>query len=284
MLGTRHLEYTPLNDFIRGKVMYSQCGRNFATVEAMNDYILYENQTAPVSIQKGPNNCPLRFVWGNAAMGLCDHFPGMPCVYFTTLRDPLSRALSDYFYFCVDGSEGRKKWTEDMIAKGECNVGPLAWFRQQRTSPLFYQERLTRSCDAKCGVEASLRNLFHPCVRYLVVEKFNDGLERLKQAFSGVFDRAIDEFLQTPSKRINRRGHGVFKLKLKTRVISNSTLDTLREWLREDYMIYNEAVARYEEQWDKPIESCNEFSPKLLLQNSASSTSSSSTGFVFDDN
>ena len=238
----------------RGKIMHTACGERFSTFDDAAKYLLDEGQ--PLS---SAHDCPLRFVWGNAAMGLCDHFPGMPCVYFTVLRDPLSRALSDYFYFCVDGAEGRKKWTPEMLARGECNMNPLQWFTSMRTSPFFYQERLTRSCDANCGVQAALENLMHPCVRYILLESFTDGLKRLQKAFSPAFDEAIDSFLRMP-KRVNKRGHGSNRAKLKTRVISNSTLEKLKDWLREDYIIYDEAVRRYEEQWERPIESCNEFS------------------------
>jgi hypothetical protein len=237
----------------RGKIMHSACGERFSTFDEAGDFLL--NEGHPLSAAQ---ECPLRFVWGNSAMGLCDHFPGMPCVYFIVLRDPLSRAMSDYFYFCVDGAEGKKKWTEDMITRGECNLNPLQWFKSMRTSPFFFQERLTRSCDPNCGVRAALTNLFHPCVRYILVEKFADGLRRLKEAFAPAFDDAIDSYLESP-RRVNRRGHGSNRAKLKTRIISNSTMDRLKEWLREDYIIYDEAVRRYEEQWNRPLESCNDF-------------------------
>jgi hypothetical protein len=247
------LSFARLDEMNRGKVLYTACGERFSSFQQVSDYVLDQGHMLTTA-----EHCPLRFIWGNAAMGLCDHFPGMPCVYFIVLRDPLSRALSDYTYFCLDGAENMKKWTKEMVLKGECNVGVLQWFRSMRTSPYFYLERLTRSCDANCGVQTAINNLFHPCVRYLLLDRFSDGLGRLKETFHPVFDYAIDSYFTAP-KRVNRRGHGVNRAKLKTRVVSNSTLAKLKEWLREDYLIYDEAVKRYEEQWNRPIESCNQF-------------------------
>lgn len=245
------LGWSVLNDTNRGKIMYSSCGAKYSTFDEVGDYTLEQGYSLSQA-----RECPLRFIWGNSGMGLCDHFPGMPCVYFIALRDPLSRALSDYNYFCLDGAEGRKKWTPEMIKAGECNIGPLQWFKSMRTSPFFFVERLSRGCDKECGPEAALANLFHPCVRYILVEQFTDGLRRLRDAFYPAFSPAIDAYLESP-KRMNRRGHGTNRASLKVREISNSTLDTLRSWLKEDYLIYNEAVKRYEQQWTRPVTSCN---------------------------
>ncbi len=40
--------------------------------------------------------CKLRAVWGAFSIGLCQHFPGRPCVYIVVLRDPVERAISSY--------------------------------------------------------------------------------------------------------------------------------------------------------------------------------------------
>ena len=103
-----------------------------------------------------------------------------------------------------------------------------------------------------------MANLFHPCMRYIFVEKFADGMRRLKDAFGSAFASAVDSYLNAP-KRVNRRGHGMSRTKIKTRVITNATIAKLREWLQEDYVIYDEALKRYEEQWNRPITSCNSF-------------------------
>jgi len=245
------MKWSPLTDTNRGRIMYSSCGSKFSTFTDVSDYMVEEG----FSLSQA-RECPLRFVWGNSGMGLCDHFPGMPCVYFIALRDPLARALSDYSYFCLDGAEGKKKWTPEMIKAGACNMSPLEWFESMRTSPYFFVERLTRGCNKDCGPQVALANLFHPCVRYVLVEKFADGLRKLKQTFYPAFSTAIDAYLQNP-KRVNRRGHGTSRASLKMPELSNSTLDALRSFLREDYIIYNEAVRRYEEQWTRPLISCN---------------------------
>ena len=74
------------------------------------------------------HQCPLRVVWGSIAMGLCDHFPNMPCVYLITLRDPLERAISNYNYVCVEGKENRKKWLPEWKLNDFCPLDIVSFF------------------------------------------------------------------------------------------------------------------------------------------------------------
>ncbi|KAH9251914.1 hypothetical protein BASA81_010118 [Batrachochytrium salamandrivorans] len=153
--------------------MYSQCGQRFVSLQQANEFVWTKGFQLSQAQQ-----CPLRMVWGNRAMGLCDLFPGKPCTYLTILRNPVTRALSDYQYFCLQGAENRHKWTPDMIQRGKCELSPSEWFLTMKTSPYFLIERLTRGCDSKCGVDTAIANLLNPCVRYLLVEKFDDGLRQ----------------------------------------------------------------------------------------------------------
>jgi hypothetical protein len=185
-------------------------------------------------------------------MGLCDEFPHSPCVYLTVIRDPVSRALSYYQYFCTDGAENRHKWTSEMRKLGECNMSPLEWFQTMRTSPFFLQERLTRACDPECGVQAAKHNLFNPCMRYLLVERFQDGLERLKRTFGRVFAPAVDAYLNMPRVKNSNALRVNFTSKFGVQ-----QLQALKALLKEDEEVYTEAVAKYKDQWDQPIVSCN---------------------------
>ena len=50
-----------------------------------------------------------RFIAGPHALGHCE-LTARPCVYLTVLRDPYQRIVSEYDYFCVQGSERRSEW------------------------------------------------------------------------------------------------------------------------------------------------------------------------------
>ena len=58
-----------------------------------------------------------RVVWGSMSLGLCEHFPHLPCVHMVILRDPIERAISQYNYVCVLGKEGAKIWKKDWVAQ-----------------------------------------------------------------------------------------------------------------------------------------------------------------------
>ena len=67
-----------------------------------------------------------RFVTGAHAMGACE-LTERPCVYFTVLRDPVDRVVSEYEYFCVRGREDDKEWSADMKRAGACDATLLEW-------------------------------------------------------------------------------------------------------------------------------------------------------------
>jgi hypothetical protein len=236
-----NLQGDPLKGYNRGPAMYAQCGVRYSTFEQVTDFFLQGHDLTEAK------KCPFRFVWGNSAMGLCDHFKHVSCVYVMALRDPLQRALSDYRYFCLEGAENRKKWTPEWIRQDKCTASAYEWFRDWRTSPHFYIERLTRSCDARCGAKAAVHNLLHPCMRYLLVDRLEDGLMRLAQTLGPGFADATQEY--KPKQR--NSGH------VPRRAFGNSTLFRLKDLLTADYEVYDQAVEFYEEQWKRPLVNCS---------------------------
>ena len=50
-----------------------------------------------------------RYIAGAHGLGHCE-LTARPCMYFTVLRDPIERLVSEYDYFCVKGREQRKEW------------------------------------------------------------------------------------------------------------------------------------------------------------------------------
>jgi len=233
----------PIKAFNRGPAMYVQCGLRCSTEEQLLDYYMQGGELAGAAV------CPVRLVWGNAALGLCAHFPGQPCVHVVSLRDPLERALSDWNYFCVEGAEGRKKWKKEWIARERCLASPVEWLRERRASPYFLVERLTRGSDAWCGVDVALHNLFHPCTRYLLTDRLDDGIERLAAALGPKYQGALNEYRDTKTARnVHAARQSNF---------DHAALSKLRFLLADDYRVYDAAVARYEAMWARPWHACS---------------------------
>mmetsp|Transcript_14798 Transcript_14798/g.40900 ORF Transcript_14798/g.40900 Transcript_14798/m.40900 type:complete len:348 (-) Transcript_14798:12-1055(-) len=62
--------------------------------------------------------CNQVFYSSTDALGLCEFLNRPYCVYVTVLREPMSRLLSSYNYFCTLGSEGRKGWQSNWTSCG----------------------------------------------------------------------------------------------------------------------------------------------------------------------
>ena len=199
--------------------------------------------------------CKMRFVWGALSLGLCDIFPGQPCVYFLVLRNPIERAFSDYNYFCVQGAENRKKWKPGWQ---RCPYDIVQYFDANVTSRSLLTERLTRGCDGSCGVEAALANLENPCVRYLLLDRVADGLDRLGDAFGP----ALRGSFRTLAANIRSASHShsnasPYAPRTVHQRRNPQIVAALKERIQPDLDLYNAAVARYEAQWTRSLVSCN---------------------------
>jgi hypothetical protein len=170
----------------RGDPKYFRCGRPVAQRDIQEPYVRM-------------HECPLRVVWGGNSMGLCQHLPGRPCIYLTILRHPVQRLVSQYNYVCVRGMEGRKDWTPEWRRKNRCDIGIIEFLTQTNiTSRNFLHERLTRSCHGNgCAANVAKANLRNPCMRYLLLDKLEDGLTRLKGLLGDGLAPFFDDLLSS---------------------------------------------------------------------------------------
>ena len=120
---------------------------------------------------------------GALSFGSCEHIDA-PCAYLTVLRDPMERFVSHYSYLCLEGSEGMTSWDPEWIAEEEkyrdlgCPASPSEFLgRVGKLTQLFAPGA---DPESACGVEAAKRNLVSPCVRYLLLDKLDDGLARMR--------------------------------------------------------------------------------------------------------
>ncbi|GBG32454.1 Hypothetical Protein FCC1311_086792 [Hondaea fermentalgiana] len=196
--------------------------------------------------------CAVRAIWGGLSMGLCDLFPERPCMYFTTLRDPIKRAVSEYNYFCVLGAEHRKKWLPEWRKLGHCPVDIYEYFKMELTVPNFLKLRLTRGCDTKCGVEAAKTNLAHPCVQFLVIEHMKEDMRRFADKLQGPLADAFEAALHEET-HINK---SELQARTKAQMQNETLMGNLAGLLEDDMVIYNYALTIRDEKWRSPLQAC----------------------------
>ena len=228
------------------------------------------------------------FVKSSEAMGFCDYVDA-PCAYLTVLREPLERFLSYYAYICLLGAEHREHWTPEWLEEGRCTADPAEFARVVSPSGFSMVDLLAPGGDATgrsgCRLAAAKRNLVSGCTRYLLLDRLDEGLERLARdapdlrAFAGAGGGEGREALPSGAEAAGAAGLGeTVSLAAQNSVNGkNSARDALsdaqrallaqyeadetimaelREYLREDTEVYDFAVARYDEQWDKPLATC----------------------------
>lgn len=177
------------------------------------------------------------------------------------LREPISRAVSDYNYFCVNGMEGRKKWTTKWRRANACPLDVVQFYRRGLTSPSVALERLTRGGEgvgACGGVEAAVRNLGNPCVRFLMLDRLRDGLTRLRAEFGS---RGIGPQIARLLAALKRENTEHYSARTTAQLANPELMAELRVLLRDDVELYAKAGEMYEAQWDRSLASCNALAP-----------------------
>lgn len=202
---------------------------------------------------------------GSLAMGFCDVVHA-PCAYFTVLRDPVERLLSQYAYLCLEGSEDKGGWTEEWKAAGRCPLDPVAYFEKMGGVEVGVQLMAPRgNPGSRCSLEAAKDNLVHGCTRFLLMERLADGVRRLGAHlpdFAGFGDvpasfKAISDptMLDTHNGSKKRLSPAQAKRMEEYRADAG-VMARLRELAAHEIELYDHAVANYDAQWDKPLMAC----------------------------
>jgi len=204
----------------------------------------------------GGGKCPLRLIWGTHAMGLCDLHPDKPCVMTVILREPVERMISQYNYVCVDGKEGQKKWSEEWKQMGRCPLSLLQFMQTRLSSSTFLIDHLARTADPSCGATIALQNLLHPCVRFLLLDRLSNGLERLANTWGPKIQPFMRKVLAAGTQKKNHAG---YPARMRTQMDDPIIMNKVRELLKTDIDFYEQALEHYESQWDQPLQSCSNF-------------------------
>lgn len=204
--------------------------------------------------------CPFRLMWGSHAMGLCGAYPKKPCVMLTVLRHPIKRVISQYNYLCIEGKENRKNWKPAWKEANFCPLSLLEFADSELTSQTFLIDHMARAADSKCGLVIALRNLQHPCLRFLLLDKLVDGLQRLTQelgpAFRPVLEREARDANETLYSQ-SMKNHTPYPNRTMVQVRDAGLMKELTERYKLDVTFYEKAVELYEKQWEIPLQSCN---------------------------
>lgn len=204
----------------------------------------------------GPKNggkCPMRVIWGSHSLPLCSLVPkGTPCVMAVVLRHPVDRLISQYNYVCIEGSEGRKKWSLEWKQKNYCPLTLLEFLNRTEdlTSETFLIDHLAMS--PRCGSAVAIQNLRHPCMRYLLLDRMKDGIQRLSQ----VWGPAMRPFLQRLGKTTTALNTAQYSSRIQEQMSDAGIIAEVRRKLKLDIDFYEQAVLGYEEQWLHPLHSC----------------------------
>lgn len=182
--------------------------------------------------------------YGAGAMDVCQFTPQRPCTYFTIVRDPINRILSDYNYYCILGREGRKHW---RFGWRKCSASILDWARYDRNNIItmhLANDMTTKIgpkgyCPGRQFAEVAKQNLRHFSVIILLDETGLDvGLRLLQATYGSSF------FVPHHTPKFNTHE----KKQLTRDKLTAVELRTLEILLANDLEVYNYARQLHFEQ------------------------------------
>ena len=104
-------------------------------------------------------------------------------------------------------------------------------------------------------MKAAKANLIHPCMRYVILEKMEDGAAHLAKQFGS----ALRPMFQELADKDEVDNKEPYNERVSSQMNNATIVAELRRRLKTDIEIYDHAVKHYEDQWTRPLESCNEF-------------------------
>jgi len=191
---------------------------------------------------------------GQYGMGMCDDMK-VPCIYLTVLRDPVERYLSHYKYSCLNGAEGRAQWLDAWKEIDECPLDPIEFMDHLGPNlDWIVQIAPGTATNPDVHVAQAKANLASACVRYLLLERYEDGLDKMRATFAdfdGVHD-VTDYHMKNPSRPMDDATRTRYE-----KYMANQTIvDAIVERHRHMKQVYDFAVAHYDSHWASAISTC----------------------------
>jgi len=198
------------------------------------------------------------FIKGQFGMGMCDVIDA-PCFYFTVLREPVSRYLSHYKYSCLSGAEGRSQWKDEWKKLGHCPLDPVEFMDHLGINLDWTVELAPGAHSPERMAEAAKQNLNSNCMRYLLTEKYDDGLDKLANAFPD-FEAAVKKLKKMPNAKSAENVAKSLPKWQQDRFDAYVKNATMMKMINDRHalmkQVYDHAVNKYESNWARPLTSC----------------------------
>lgn len=193
---------------------------------------------------------------GPYSMGICSTTEA-PCVYLTVIRDPFERFMSHYKYSCLEGSEGQSMWLPEWKAKGECPLSPYEW--AVYTMGDDWTQLLVPGVNPRhstCHDEAFKNNIMSGCVRYLLMEKLEDGLRKMKTRLPDFARLDIGVERGAFKNGSNNKLTPKLRDRLNKYMADEKSINEVKKLLEYQTKLYQFAVDNYEKSWDRELNTC----------------------------
>ena len=198
------------------------------------------------------------FIKGQFGMGMCNVIDA-PCIYFTVLRDPVARYLSHYKYSCLSGAEGRAQWTDEWKELGRCPLDPVEFMDHLGINLDWTVELAPGGKNPEETAKMAMKNLDSGCMRYLLTEKYDDGLTKLSETFPD-FEFAVKRLkhmnnarkVENAAKPLDASEEERYKAYVNNATMMNIVADRHALMKR----VYDHAAARYDANWARQPQAC----------------------------
>ena len=195
------------------------------------------------------------FTKGSYGMGLCE-LVDAPCAYFTVLREPVAQFLSHYKYSCLAGAENRRLWDENMKSKGSCDMDLLEWYDYLDGDTWLHLLAPGKGDDKNLQVETAIKNLEKSCFRYILTEKFEDGLEKMVSTMPDFKDLNIEAVNEHAKKNESPPLPDILQARFQAYIEDERMMNELRFRMKRPAAVYKHAKNMYERKWAQPMHSC----------------------------
>jgi len=195
------------------------------------------------------------FAKGSYGMGLCDIIDA-PCAYLTILREPVAQFLSHYKYSCLAGAEDQRLWNEDMKAKGSCDMDLLQWYDYLAGDSWLHLLAPGTGTNKDMQVEVAIKNLDKSCFRFLLNERFDDGLEKLTTTLPDFAGLNVDLINEHAKKNESPPLPDDLQARFQTFIEDEKMMNELRFRMKRPAAVYKHAKNIYERKWSQQLVSC----------------------------
>mmetsp|Transcript_6135 Transcript_6135/g.18520 ORF Transcript_6135/g.18520 Transcript_6135/m.18520 type:complete len:353 (-) Transcript_6135:30-1088(-) len=118
-------------------------------------------------------------------LGICK-FLHRPCVYFTTIRAPMSHLWSNYHYYCTMGAEHQRKWTEEEKKVGRCTTPVDQWRHTVNICSRLGSGKVEQSYPG--DITSAVAAMSHPCMWMFDTDTLNSDLAAFGRRIGPPFD------------------------------------------------------------------------------------------------